>query len=219
MDFECDSTDSLCITSSSSSRKRPYSDSATTVTEGKKRSVSYSTYIKWRHEFDKECQTISWLDCDVTGKEGKRIVDRLKCKVCLKYKSRIEHRRNYSNKWLVGAESIRTSNIRDHARSDQHLYAMALHCKEPSGSVANAGGPSSSTVYTMLQRLSEDNKDRLRKKFDIAYFVANNKLAFSKYTAICKLEARHGVDIGTSYVNENAGKNFCKYIAEARMVD
>lgn len=117
------------------------------------------------------------------------------------------------------AGRCRTSNIRDHTRSDQHLYAMALHCKEPSGSVANAGGPSSSTVYTMLQRLSEDNKDRLRKKFDIAYFVANNKLAFSKYTAICKLEARHGVDIGTSYVNENAGKNFCKYIAEARMVD
>ena len=75
---EHDSTDSLRI--SSSSRKRTYSDSATTVTEGKKRSVSYSTYVKWRREFDKECQTISWLDCDVTGKEGKRIVDRLKCK-------------------------------------------------------------------------------------------------------------------------------------------
>ena len=100
---EHDSTDSLRI--SSSSRKRPYSDSTTT---GKKRSASYSTYVKWRREFDKECQTISWLDCDVTGKEGKRIVDRLKCKVCLKYKSRIESRRNYSDKWLVGAESIRS---------------------------------------------------------------------------------------------------------------
>ena len=167
---EHDSTDSLRI--SSSSRKRPYSDSTTT---GKKRSVSYSTYVKWQHEFDKECQTISWLDCDVTGKEAKRIVDRLKCKVCLKYKSRIESRRNYSDKWLVGAESIRTSNIRDHARSDQHLYAMSLHGKEPSGSVTNAGEPSCSTICTMLQRLSEESKDKLRKKFDIAYFVVNNK--------------------------------------------
>ena len=27
------------------------------------------------------------------------------------------------------------------------------------------------------------------------------------------------MDIGTSYVNENAGKTFCKYIAEARSID
>ena len=117
-----------------------------------------------------ECQTISWLDCDVTGK-GKRTVDRLKCKVCLRYKSRIESRRNYSDKWLVDAESVRTSNIRVHARSDQHQYAMSLHYKESSLSVANVGEPSSSNICTMLQTLSEDNKDRLRKKFDIAYFV------------------------------------------------
>ena len=86
---------------------------------------------------------------------------------------------------------------------------MSLHGKEPSGSVTNAGEPSCSTICTMLQRLSEESKDKLRKKFDIAYFVA----------AICKLEARHGVDIGASYVNENAGKNFCKFIAKARMAD
>ena len=200
MNSECGSstTDSLCVVSSSS-RKRSCSDAVTN--EGKKRSVSYSTYVKWRRQFDKERQTISWLDCDVTGK-GKRTVDRLKCKVCLKYKSRIESKRNYSDKWLVGAESVRTSNIRDHARSDQHLYAMSLHYKESSLSFANAGEPSSSNICTMLQTLSEDNMDRLRKKFDIAYFVANSKLAFSKYAAICKLETRHGVDIGTSYVNE-----------------
>ena len=71
----------------------------------------------------------------------------------------------------------------------------------------------------MLLTLSEDNKDRLRKKFDVAYFVANSKLTFSSYAAIYKLETRHGVDIGTSYVKENAGKTFCKCIAEARIAD
>ena len=210
------STTDVASSPTASSRKR-CSDSVTSE-GGKKRRVSYSTYIKWQREFDKECQTISWLDCDTIGK-GKRTVDRLKCKVCLKYKSRIESRRNYSDKWLVGAESVRTSNIRDHAHSDQHVYAMSLLYKESSPSIANPGEPSNSNVCTMLQTLSEDNKDRLRKKFEIAYFVANSKLAFSKYAAICKLETRHGVDIGTSYVNENAGKTFCKYIAEARSID
>ena len=71
----------------------------------------------------------------------------------------------------------------------------------------------------MLEKLSEGNKDHLKKKFDIAYFVTNHKLAFNKYTAICNLESHHGVNIGTSYVNENAGKTFCKFIAETRMAE
>jgi len=216
-----ESEDSVIVVSASSAtKKRPrsFSDSVTT-TEAKKRSVSYSTYIKWRSELDKQCQTLSWLDCDLIGKDGKRTVDRLKCKVCLKYNSRIQSMRNHSDKWIVGADSVRTSNVRDHARSDQHQHAMSLYYKE-SGSTAKAAEASSSVnVCAMLQRLSESNRDRLRKQFDIAYFVASHKLAFSKYTAICNLESRHGVDIGTSYVNENAGKTFCKFIAQARMMD
>jgi len=53
----------------------------------------------------------------------------------------------------------------------------------------------------------------------VSIFFVTHKLDFSKYTAIFNLESRHGVDIGTSYVNENAGKTFCKFIAEARMAD
>ena len=33
-----------------------------------------------------------------------------------------------------------------------------------------------------------------------------------KYPHICELEACHGVSVGTSYVNENAGKEFIHYI-------
>ena len=86
---------------------------------------------------------------------------------------------------------------RDHARSDQHQYTMSLHCKE-SESTAKASEPSSRNICTMLQKLSDDNR---RKKFDIAYFVANHRLAFNKYTTIYNLESRHGVNIGTSYVH------------------
>lgn len=96
---------------------------------------------------------------------------------------------------------------------------MSLHYKESTASVANVNEPSNSNIYMMLQILSEDIKARLRKQFDKAYFVVNNMFAFSKYTAICKLEAHHGIDIGSSYVDENSGKTFCKFIAETRIVD
>ena len=54
--------------SSSNSRKRCSSPNASTSSVIKRRSVSYSTYSKWRGELDKECQTLSWLDCECTGK-------------------------------------------------------------------------------------------------------------------------------------------------------
>ena len=80
-------------------------------------------------------------------------------------------------------------------------------CNKESGASSVLEGASSSGIckFVQLQGLSEEHKDRLRRKFDIAYFVAKNKLAFSKYPSICELETRHGVDIGTAYINENAG--------------
>ena len=56
-------------------------------------------------------------------------------------------------------------------------------------------------------------------KFDIAYFIATEKLAFTKYPKICELEARHGVHVGTTYRSDMAGKDFVHYIAEAKRKD
>ena len=52
----------------------------------------------------------SWLDCDVEGKS----VTKLKCLVCTKFETRIVGWRNFSTKWIVGANSIRISSIKDH---------------------------------------------------------------------------------------------------------
>ena len=60
----------------------------------------------------------------------KKSVNKLSCKVCRNFKSRISGRRNYSDKWVEGASSVRTSNIKDHAQTDQHLHAMTLLKKE-----------------------------------------------------------------------------------------
>ena len=49
--------------------------------------------------------------------------------------------------------------------------------------------------------------------------MATEQLAFRKYPRICKLEARHGVNLGSSYLHEDAGKEFAHYIAESRRQD
>ena len=74
-------------------------------------------------------------------------------------------------------------------------------------------------IVSALHRLSDDEKAQLEKKFDIAHFVATEKLPFTKYASICALQSKHGLDLGSSYTNEVAGKTFCHFIAETRRND
>ena len=180
----------------------------------KKRSVSFATYQKWLQDFDRELKTLSWLECDTTFKGGKKIVTQLRCSVCSKFESRIEGRRNYSAKWIRGADSVRTSSIRDHANSDQHLHATSLLQRE----CASAEGRSLASFAPIAKALStipEDERVKLRYKFDLAYFISREKLSFRKYPQLVKLEARHGVNIGTNYVTETSCREFTHYIADS----
>ena len=71
-------------------------------------------------------------------------------------------------------------------------------------------------IAKALHQMSEGDRQTLGVKFDIAHFVAIQQLAFTNYPALCELEAKHGVDVGTAYRNQNAGKTFCHFIAESR---
>ena len=82
---------------------------------------------------------------------------------------------------------------------------------------ADGQGPSSyAPIAQALHTLPEDEQKKFRYKLDIAYFVAIEKMSFLKYRGICELEKHHGVDIGTNYLNESAGRTFIHYIAEAK---
>ncbi len=67
--------------------------------------------------------------------------------------------------------------------------------------------------------MSEKDKEMLRIKFDIVHFIATQQLAFTNYPALCELEKKHGVNVGVSYLNQNAGKTFCHFIAESKRVE
>ena len=158
---------------------------------------------------------MSWLDCSTEYEGGKKVVSRLKCRVCSEFVDRIRGSKNFSDKWIVGADSVRVSNIHDHAKSGQHAHAMMLLKKQHAKS---AGLPPSTyaPIAKAFTTLSNEERGKLRVKFDIAHFVATEKLPFIKYLQICELESHHGVNLGTSYINENAGKEMIHYTAESR---
>ena len=62
-------------------RSDPSSSSEASAPESKKRKVAYSTYQKWKTELDRDCQTVSWLECDTEVSGKKKIVTKLRCGV------------------------------------------------------------------------------------------------------------------------------------------
>ena len=55
--------------------------------------------------------------------------------------------------------------------------------------------------------------DTTKRKFDIAYFIAKEHLAFAKMGPLCELQERHGIDLGTGYKNQKACATFIDFIA------
>ena len=49
-----------------------------------KKRVTHDTFTKWQRDFDRECRTMTWLHCETGTESGKKIVEKLKCRVCTK---------------------------------------------------------------------------------------------------------------------------------------
>ncbi len=97
------------------------------------------------------------------------------------------------------------SNIRDHATATQHIQASSLLGQElvlAEGKSVVSYAPIAKALFT----LNEGQRLMLRHKFDIAYFIARERLPFCKYQQLVKLEAKHGVSVETNYTTETAGK-------------
>ena len=71
-------------------------------------------------------------------------------------------------------------------------------------------------IAKALSTLYPDTASQLRRKFEIAYMLCKEGLAFTKMGAICELEEKHNVDLGTGYKNNQACANFVEYIAQSQ---
>ncbi len=128
-----------------------------------KRRVSHTRFKEWQRDFDRECKTLTWLECATAIENGKKVVKKLKCSVCTQFEDRIMGRKNFSNKWIVGAESVRTSNLRDHAQTDQHSHAMMLLNKERWKAQGLRHSKSSyAPIVKALHKLPDQERERIR---------------------------------------------------------
>ena len=60
--------------------------------------------------------------------------------------------------------------------------------------------------------MDASTRKKTKRKFNVAYLIAKEKLAFTKMTPICELEERYSVDLGVGYKNNRACAMFTEFI-------
>ena len=65
-----------------------------------------------------------------------------------------------------------------------------------------------------IYHMDKATEEMLKKKFDLAYFLAKEGIAFNKMKAFSQLEERHGVALGDGYKNDLACATFTDYIGQ-----
>ena len=162
-----------------SGRKRPAvvaSLPSSSPAQPKKRMVTISTVEKWKKESDKAINTTVWLayeklDCD-------RVAS-LKCSVCIQFADKIHSCRNFNPAFIEGSQNLRASSFKDHAATDMHQHAMILFHKSRSSDVAEYA-----PIARALSTLDPDTASKLKRKFEVAYLICKEGLAFTKMSAL-----------------------------------
>ena len=168
-------------------------DSQTAPTESssssgaKKRMVQRTTVEKWMKELDKEHSTSLWLKFEVADRDH---VSLLKCSICSQFSEKLQSMRNFRSAFIDGSSNVRVSNVKEHAGTDMHSSAMHLLKKQHSSSVFEYAPIARCLGDTLMD---ETTRKAIEKKFDIAYMIAKEKMAFTKMKSVCDLEERHGV--------------------------
>ena len=102
------------------------------------------------------------------------MVHKLKCKACTEFVDKIRGSRNFSDKWIVGADSLRLSNVRDHA---QNSHAMSL-LRKRSAKSTGLDVVSATLISKAFNNLSDEEREKLGVKFDIALLSCVREFTF-----------------------------------------
>ena len=191
-----------------SAPKRPANSSSSSVPPAK-RAVTVSTVQKWIRENDKTMQTMTWLKFKKCENDAGHVASLL-CSVCQEFDNRLRGMKNYNSAFVTGATNLRSSNFKDHAKTEMHSKAMSLYRQKSASSFSISEVP----IVKAISRMDSALQQRMVRKFEVAYTIAKEGMAFRKMTCLCNLIERQGVDLGEGYKTNMACSTFVDFIAE-----
>ena len=128
--------------------------------------------------------TTHWLGFGERNESDHSQVATLWCNICRKNEDRMRGMRNFSSIWVSGSTNHKTSNIVDHATSDQHTASLA---HQQATSAKTEGKPVESYAPIAHSLLVMDGRERRRMKqrFEICYMMAQESMAFFEISLVC----------------------------------
>lgn len=105
---------------------------------------------------------------------------------------------------MSGSQNFKIESVRSHQSSTGHTHVAAAKVAE---------NPQLVPLPRTLLSMSEEVSQKMERLFDIAYFVAQTEMPFTSFPHLCKLEMKHGVELGNTYINDKAYKTFVTSIA------
>ena len=105
-----------------------------------------------------------------------------------------------------GCVNFKLESLRSHAGSVGH--------KRATDAIRIAANPREAAIPRALRQLNKDAALKLQKLFDIAYFVAKLEMPFTTHPDLCRLEEKRGIELGQTYRNDKACKDFVVAISQ-----
>ena len=111
----------------------------------------------------------------------------LKCKVCKRFVDKIQSARNFNLAFITGLKNLHASTVKDHGKTDMHQMVMRFYNKYQAENVTDYA-----PIAKALCTLDKKSKEIL-KKFELAYFICKENLAFTKMAPLCELQAKPSI--------------------------
>ncbi|XP_039459533.1 zinc finger protein 862-like [Oreochromis aureus] len=124
------------------------------------------------------------------------------CRVCREFPSISES----TSAFVTGTSNFRKDPIRTHEKS--------LHHKKCIGAQSAASVPEQTPIAKTILKINQAQQEVLKKLFRTAYYVAKSELPLAKFSSLCKLQKANGLDLGSTYLNDHACREFIGAIAQ-----
>ncbi|KAG2468242.1 MED23 polymerase, partial [Polypterus senegalus] len=77
-----------------------------------------------------------------------------------------------------------------------------------------ASFPEQTPIAKTILKINQAQQEVLKKLFRTAYYVAKSELPLAKFSSLCKLQKANGLDLGSTYLNDHACREFIGAIAQ-----
>ena len=139
---------------------------------------------KWESEVVKNA-VAKWLICE-TGSNSK--ARDLKCNVTVSYEKEIQLMPSYSNAFVVDICSSKIMPKESHIW--RHTNYISIHKECLWKRELNLFHLGNESIVSGFSKKDPKDLPVMKRKFEVAYFTANNELSFSKYKDILSLVSK-----------------------------